>query len=60
MIRKCHAVVMHGIADLTLFGYGSLILRSLVCFVFHPVLVGIYHQLSSCKAEQDDPGVDDM
>lgn len=51
IIAQCHAGVMHGIADLALFRYGSLALRGLVCFVFHPVLVGIYHQLPCCKAE---------
>ena len=51
MIRKSHAVMVHGIADLTLFGYGSLVLRGLVGFIFHPMLVGIYHQLPRCKAE---------
>jgi hypothetical protein len=51
MIGKRHAGMVHGIAELTLFGYGCLILRSLVRFVFHQVLMGIYHHLSRCKAE---------
>ena len=51
MIWKCHAGMMHGIADLTLFGYSGLILSSLMCFVFHQVLVGIYHHLSRCETE---------
>lgn len=51
IIGERHIGMMHSIADLALFGYGSLILRSLVCFVLHPVLVGIYHQLPCCKAE---------
>jgi hypothetical protein len=42
---------MHGIADLALFGYGSLILSSLVGFVFHQMLVSIHHHLSRRKAE---------
>jgi hypothetical protein len=52
--------MMHGIADLALFGYGGLILSGLVCFVFHQMLVSIYHHLSRGKAEQYDPGIDDM
>lgn len=60
MIRKSHAVIVHGITDLTLFGNGSLALRGLVGFIFHPMLVGIYHQLPCRKAEKHDPRVDDM
>jgi hypothetical protein len=51
MIRKRHAAVMHGITDLALFGYGGLILNGLVRFVFHQVLVSIYHHLSCGKTE---------
>jgi len=50
VIGKRHAAMMHGIADLTLFGYRDL-MRSLVRIVFRPVLVSIYHHLSCCKAE---------
>jgi len=51
VISQRHAGMMHGIADLALFGYGSLILSGLVRMVFHQMLVGIYHHLSRCKAE---------
>jgi len=60
VISQRHAGMMHGIADLALFGYGSLILSGLVRMVFHQMLVGIYHHLSRCKAEQHDPGIYDM
>lgn len=43
--------MMHGIADLALFGDGSLILRCLVCFVFNQVLVSVYHYLSRSEAD---------
>jgi len=51
LVGQCHAGMMHGIADLALFGYGSFILSSLVRFIFHQMLVSIYHYLSRCKAE---------
>ena len=51
MVRQCHGIVMHRIAELTLFGYSGMILRSLMCVVFHQVLMGIYHHLSRCEAE---------
>jgi hypothetical protein len=60
IIGQRHAGMMHDIADLALFGHSSLILSGLMRFVFHPVLVGIYHQLSCCETEQHDPGVNDM
>ena len=51
MICQRHVGMMHGIAALALFGEGSLILGGLMNFIFHQVLVGIYHHLSCCKAE---------
>ncbi len=39
IVGQHHAGMVHSVAYLTLFGYSGLILRSLVCFVFHPVLV---------------------
>jgi len=60
VVGQRHAGMMHGIADLTLFGYRSLILSGLVGFVFSHVLVGIYHHLSRCKAEQYYPGINEM
>ena len=39
MICQRHVGMMHGIADLALFGEGSLILGGLMNFIFHQVLV---------------------
>jgi len=58
-----HTIVVHGITQLALFGNGLLILRglSMVMFSrFNNVLVSIYHQLTRCKADEHDPGVNDM
>jgi hypothetical protein len=51
MVCQCYGIVMHGIAELTFFGYSGMILRSLMRIVFHQVLVSIYHHLSRCEAE---------
>jgi hypothetical protein len=60
MISQHHAVMMHGIAQLTFFGNGLLIIRSLMRMIFYQVLVSIYHYLPGRKTDQDDPCVNDM
>ena len=60
VIVNHHAIVVHGIAQLAFFCYGLLVCGCLVRTVFNQVLVGTYHHLPGCKAEQDDPGVNDM
>ncbi len=63
MVNNHHTVVMHSIAQLAFFGYCLLGLGAVVCPVggrFDQVLVRIYHCLARNKADQDDPGVNDM
>lgn len=60
MRRNSHAVVMHNIAQLTLFCYRLLVLGCLMGMVFYQMLVSRYHHLSCHKADQNNPGVNDM
>ena len=60
MISNNHAVVVHNITQLTLFCYRCLVLGCLMCMRFYQMLVSRYHYLSCNKADQNDPGVNDM
>lgn len=60
MLSNSHAVVVHHIAQLTFFCYRWLVLCRLMRMVFYQMLVGGYHYLSCNKADQDNPGVNDM
>jgi hypothetical protein len=57
-----HTVVVHGIAQLALFGYCLLGRGSFTGTVgcFYKVRVRKYHGLPCYKTDQDDPGVNDM
>jgi len=58
-----HAGMMHGIAQLALFGYRYPVLIRFVCVGYcipGHMLVSVHHPLPCHKADQDDPGVNDM
>ena len=60
MLSDGHAVVVHHIAQLTFFCYRWMTLGRLMCIVFYQMLVSRYHHLPCNKADQNDPGVNDM
>jgi len=60
MISNGHAVMIHNITQLTFFCYRLLVLGRLMRMVFYQMLVSRYHHLSCNKADQNDPGVNDM
>ena len=63
MAGKQHSVVMHCIAQLAFFSYYLPGLRSFMTIVsYRPVqmLVSKYHRLPRYKADQYDPGINDV
>jgi hypothetical protein len=54
-----HAVMMHGIAQLAIFAYRSMV-RYSRCYSVAAVIVRIYSPLTCYKANHNDPAVNNM